>query len=196
LIKPYYHDEQYGITIYHADCRGILPHLDPVDLVLTSPPFLDDDVPIEYYEWLLGILSIPYKSFVMFNSSRRLIEICRRFNPVKVLIWDKVRTESAFRYEPIFVFGEMSNGLIFNDCIRHLPVIGKKQLVPYENPTALYQQLLRYFPSDTTVDPFMGSGTTLVAAKQLGRKAIGIEIEEKYCEIAVQRLQQGVLQYK
>ena len=66
---------------------------------------------------------------------------------------------------------------------------------PTEKPCELFKYLAATYsdPNDTILDPFMGSGTTLRAAKDLGRKAIGIEIEEKYCEIAVRRLQQEVL---
>jgi site-specific DNA-methyltransferase (adenine-specific) len=66
---------------------------------------------------------------------------------------------------------------------------------PTEKPLQLFLYLLKSFSAsgDTILDPFMGSGTTLVAAQQLGRHGIGIEIEEKYCEIAVKRLQQEVL---
>ncbi len=67
---------------------------------------------------------------------------------------------------------------------------------PCAKPIGLWTKLLkRVSPSqeETILDPFMGSGTTLVAAKTLGRKAVGIEIEEKYCEIAARRLEQEYL---
>ncbi len=71
-------------------------------------------------------------------------------------------------------------------------------LHPTQKPILLFSYLVLSFSAagDTVLDPFMGSGTTLVAAKQLGRRAIGIEIEEKYCEIAVKRLAQGVLSFE
>ncbi len=66
---------------------------------------------------------------------------------------------------------------------------------PSQKPEELIRRMVRFFtmPTDTILDPFMGSGTTLRAAKDLGRKAIGIEIEERYCEIAAKRMAQTVM---
>ena len=72
------------------------------------------------------------------------------------------------------------------------PCNGWGRFHPTEKPLDLMEWCLSFAPG-SILDPFMGSGTTLVAAKQLHRKAIGIEIEEKYCEIAVRRLAQEVL---
>ena len=66
---------------------------------------------------------------------------------------------------------------------------------PTEKPIKLYHEFVRLFSdkNDLILDPFMGSGTTLVAAKNLNRRAVGIEINERYCEIAAERLSQEVL---
>ena len=64
---------------------------------------------------------------------------------------------------------------------------------PAAKPEAIWQKYIGVLDAQTILDPFMGSGTTLRAAKDLGRRAIGIEIEERYCELAANRLRQGVL---
>jgi DNA modification methylase len=75
-----------------------------------------------------------------------------------------------------------------------IPNKGLKNQHPTQKPLPLFLWCLSFAPSAQLIlDPFLGSGTTLVAAKQLGRKAIGIELEEKYCEIAARRLQQEYL---
>ena len=78
---------------------------------------------------------------------------------------------------------------------RQMDRSGPESAHPAVFPVQLPQTILQAYATQegTILDPFMGSGTTLVAAKQLGRKAIGIEIEERYCEIAVKRLAQEVL---
>jgi site-specific DNA-methyltransferase (adenine-specific) len=76
--------------------------------------------------------------------------------------------------------------------LRYAPP-GLDRLHVTQKPESLVRELLCTAPVGTVLDPFMGSGTTLRAAKDLGRRAIGIEIEERYCEIAATRLQQQVL---
>ena len=67
---------------------------------------------------------------------------------------------------------------------------------PSQKPVKLIRYLIQETDAQTILDPFMGSGTTLRAAKDLGRKAIGIEIEEKYCKIAAKRMAQEVLNFE
>ena len=117
-----------------------------------------------------------------------------------LIVWDKGNGMGEFwRSSHEFILfltkqkpDKLKHGGCFN--VLRFPSIKNKNH-PAEKPVKLIVELLKASSSEdqTILDPFMGSGTTLRAAKDLRRKAVGIEIEEKYCEIAVQRLRQEVL---
>lgn len=89
--------------------------------------------------------------------------------------------------------GEMARGYDWREIPQVKNVSAEKTSHPCQNPVAVMACIVEATDADVVIDPFAGSGTTLVAAKQLGRKAIGIEMDEQYCEETARRLSQGVL---
>jgi len=153
---------------------------------------------------------IKLKSWVvMFNDYKHAVKI--EENPPKGLRGVRVGIWNKSNYTPQFTGDRPSQGweaisiLHKSDCKMRWNGGGKKSVYdaprehgcqhPTQKPIKLVEQLILDFsnPGELVLDPFMGSGTTLLAAKNLGRKAIGIELEEKYCKIAAERLRQGVL---
>ena len=197
---PYYNHA--GITIYHGDCRDILPHLEPVDLVLTDPPYgcgkadWDDNFPkwfvVEAFKCSQTVCIMPG----LWALPDCLEAMGSRYKWIIAGYNKNGMTHGAIGYNnwiPAVCGGVIKNG--GQDA--HSFTIGSEPQFPHPSQKPL--KFMRFLivrlseENQTILDPFMGSGTTLVAAKQLGRKAIGIEIEEKYCEIAVKRLAQEVL---
>lgn len=191
-IRWYYSDS--AVAIAHADCRDILLQLGPVDLVLTDPPYgvgiaaWDKFIPPQ--EWLPLCLSMPC---LIFPSIGKLFDYPA---PSWILSW--IRDNSTQRngtggfnhWEPILFYGKDIH--FSKDSIRALDH-GGHDYHPSVKPIYLIKWLIDEAGAQIILDPFMGSGTTLVAAQQLGRRAIGIETEERYCAVAVERLRQQVL---
>ncbi len=215
-MKPYY-DDGKGIQIYHGDCREILPSLGGADLVLTDPPY-GVNLNTSYKSSQRGVLAgandyppvygddspfdpnpfLHFKNIVLWGAN---YFSSRLFDSGQWLIWDK-RDGSGFNDQADCelawtkgtsgtvprIFRHRWNGMI-KDSEQD-----QKRCHPTQKPISLMSWCLSFFPKvETIIDPYMGAGSSIIAAKNLGRKAIGIEIEEKYCEIAAKRLQQEVL---
>jgi site-specific DNA-methyltransferase (adenine-specific) len=220
-IEPYYQKE--NITIYHGDCLEIMPQLEPVDLVLTDPPYgiaynnKTDVVMVGDYSNVLGRALPCFHNCLndkgavyVFTSWKLLSDWLYRFEMYfktnNLLIWEKESSSGlysgsnfGFCYEMIF-FGSKGRHKLLEpefDVLGFRRISPKSKRHPTQKPHDLIKRLISVScnSQNLILDPFMGSGTTLVAAKELGRKAIGIEIEEKYCEIAVDRLRQGVFSF-
>lgn len=211
-MKPYYEDS--AVTIYHGDCREILPTLPKVDLVLMDPPYglAGKDTDKNDYasfedtsEQVTDLVRFVLKHF----EGQRLVMTPGQAQMFK---YPEPKAIGAFFYpagsgscswgfvgwQPIFYYGsdpylQRQKGRAMNS--KSSSEQAEKNGHPCPKPIGQWKWLLNRcsFEGETVLDPFMGSGTTLRAAKDLGRKAIGIELEEKYCEIAARRMAQEVL---
>jgi len=208
LPKPYYEDA--AVTIYHGDCRAILPGL-TFDAVVTDPPYgvahdtnykrfgtttnrdwgspiVGDDEPFDPTPWL-------QYPCVMFGANYYADKL-----PLgRWIVWDKRDGVTPMLMADAEMAWHNLSGRavqLFQWTWNGFQRQGERGTAhdPTQKPIALMKWVLEtYVPTGVILDPFMGSGTTLRAAKDLGRKAIGIEIEERYCEIAAQRMGQEVL---
>ena len=205
-MKPYYEDD--WTTIYHADCREVLPMLSGLDdaLVLTDPPYgiagvwkggaghgwgRADGQKAVRNEWdgetpdLTPLLAIG-RGQIVWGGNYFNLPPSRGW-----LVWNK--PERGFTLsEAEMAWTSWDTVVRVFDFRRSDP--GREH--PTQKPLELMQWCLSQPWTDglaPVLDPYMGSGTTLVAAKNLGRRSIGIEVVEEYCETAARRLSQGVL---
>lgn len=113
------------------------------------------------------------------------------------IVWDKLNTMPSFG-DCELIWTNIKRKSVKKITREYNGLIGKEEqrYHPTQKPLNLIEILLKQYDAQTILDPFMGSGTTLVAAKNLNRKSIGIEIEEKYCAIAVKRLRQEVFDFR
>jgi site-specific DNA-methyltransferase (adenine-specific) len=212
-MKPYYQDS--AVTIYHGDCREILPELPKVDLVLTDPPYgMDNNCDYsrftrgrkghgkessrQEHDQVIGddepfdpLPFIDYPRVILFGFNH----FASRLPVGTTLIWIK-RFDNGFGMFLSDAEVAWMKGGYGVYCRRDTSLFGEanSRRHPTEKPVNLMKWCILKAGGDGLIlDPFMGSGTTLRAAKDLGRKAIGIEIEERYCEIAARRMEQEVL---
>lgn len=180
-----------------------------VDLVLTDPPYnvgIDygdrvDDAKGDYGEWCREWFSAIDSERKLVSGGIANIGIWDALNPDWWLCWHKPaamgRSFVGFNnWEPIAAWGKPTKQIVDVFVAGIVPDEGKSgHPCPKPNKWAEWQVAHFSKEGETILDPFMGSGTTLRAAKDLNRKAIGIEIEEKYCEIAANRMAQEVFDF-
>ncbi len=231
-MTPYYQDDQ--VTIYHGDCREVLPTLAVTDLLLTDPPY---GIPAGSAVWRKNGTEIAdwsdaghnvevdgWRKAVVTAESAWIVEFGVRAGDGFALaskhldagwtpaqMYALVKSAPAPSIRPTFASAlELAivsrvgtpkwhgSGYVPNRWIGMTPNrLGNGTGHPTEKPIDPMLSLITALSSTEAMvlDPFMGSGTTLRAAKDLGRKAIGVEVDERYCEIAAKRMGQEVLDF-
>lgn len=220
-MTPYY--DHAGITIYHGDCREILPSIEPVDVIITDPVWPNSlpalrgaDRPLELFREAmlfaprlaerlvvhLGcqsdprfLLAVP-ASFAFFRTCwlpyvfKNYVGRVLKTSDVAYLFGKPPKSRPGRHVIP----GEKEIGLHL-ESRQAQPTGSSGGGHPCPRNLSHVEWLVRWFADGKVLDPFSGAGTTLIAAKQANLPAIGIEIEEEYCEIAAKRLSQEVFDF-
>ena len=210
-MRPYYEDE--SVTLYHGDCREITAWLD-ADVLIVDPPYgtqvangldvnhggygrrrftIANDLTTECRDEALALWGD--KAALVFGSPRMPdppIQVADR------LVWDKKRPGMnggpwRYRHESIYV----TKGFVRTSdaAVSIFTAFPEQEYHIHGKPLSLMSALVAAAPPGVIADPFAGAGTTLVAAARMGRKVVGVELEEHYCEVIAKRLAQGVLDF-
>ena len=212
-MTPYYQDS--AVTIYHGDCLEIMPSL-TWDIILTDPPY-GINHPCDFHSRGRGALAgcndypavfgdgVSFDpTWILKHYSKPIILWGANHYADKLpsssgwLVWDKERPDGLDQSTCELAWTNCIKGVrIFHFLWNGMMRDGERQenYHPTQKPVQLMKWVLglKWIPEGIVCDPYMGSGPVVRASKDLGRKAIGIEIEERYCEIAARRLSQEVL---
>lgn len=211
-MNPYY--DHGGITIYNADCREVLPGLGTFDLLLTDPPYgigvvvsTNTDRNRPWLERLGGVAGddVPFEPAHLLDLKCPAIlwggnHYASRLPDSKGWIaWDKA-TRNGLDLKHAEIEFAWTDCVTRPRCFRHMwsgPYRDSERgsrLHPTQKPVALMSWCLGLVPeARTVIDPYMGSGPVAKACKERGLRYVGIELVEKYCEIAAKRLAQETL---
>lgn len=212
MSAPYYQDDL--VTLYHGDCRDVREWFD-ADVLVTDPPYgiryrsakngpgqrLASQPPAA----IAGDESLAVRDAVLDTWGDRPALVFGNWKTPPpagtrtVLVWDKgshvgmgdLRIPWKPNHEQVYVLGKgfsgkRSTGILTGHWVVTWASRGRSH--PNEKPVSLLAELLAKCPSGVVADPFAGSGSTLIAAAQLGRRAVGVEIDEAYCEVIARRL--------
>lgn len=213
-MRPYYEDDY--VTLWHGDCLTLADKWTGADVLVTDPPYghsyksnragrhqgrqIANDTDLAARDSALGAWGA--RSALVFGSWK----MPKPLGTKTVLIWDKglgvgmgdLSMPWRPNWEEIYVLGSGFSGHRGTSILSGHVVVShasKGRVHPNMKPVTLMRELIAKCPPGTIVDPFAGSGATLLAAKALGRKVIGVELEERYCEIIAKRCAQDVFDF-
>jgi site-specific DNA-methyltransferase (adenine-specific) len=231
-VNPYYDED--GITIYHGDCRDVLPKLEvEADLLITDPPYgvswqsgrqqkfgvmRGDEGALDVVELLALALTRLKRCGHIYVFGDFDLSTLPLGNSCE-LIWDKEICGLGDLEQPwgpqheritfaVYEFSKQNrlkgtgalSARVRKGSILRVPRLqsGAVNRHPTEKPVLLLRQLIESSSviGDLVLDPFMGSGSTLEAARKEDRRAIGIEIDERYCEVAASRFNQPAFDFR